>query len=202
MEDDADWDIALKSQLAQFAHAARRIENRERAEDDQLGPHNRTLTPYGSTWDLLLIGICANPPGPLGAETFPGVDGGEPFWVYPVTGGTACTYAYGVTQTSARLLLTHLADTNRPTDIAMSTFCQERKCVIVWPMLISSHKAAGSLKLDSDIGGTSSTPSSGEGEKEDQEEFREKGESWKIKHSAIEDALEKSGFHQNATVNQ
>ena len=200
MEDDADWDVSLKSQLVQFADATRKIENRQRPEDDQLGPHNRTLTPYGSTWDLLWLGICANPQDPSDAELFPGVDDGEPFWVYPVTGGMACTFAYGVTQKNAQLLLEHLADTNRPTDLAMSTFCQdsERKCLLVWPMLISSYKAAGSSKKDSDI----KHSAKGEGEVGEQspEVIREKGESFKIKHSAIVDALEKSGISKNATA--
>ena len=202
MEDDADWDVSLKSQLAQFADATRKIENRQRPEDDQLGPHNRTVTPYGSTWDLLWLGICTNPQDPPDAELFPGVDGGEPFWVYPVTGGMACTFAYGVTQKSAQLLLTHLADTNRPTDLAMSTFCEnsERKCLLVWPMLISSYKAAGSSKKDSDINHSAKGEGEGEVEKQEPEVIREKGGSFKIKHSAIIDALEKSGISENATA--
>ena len=201
IEDDADWDVSLKSQLARFAYASRKLENRERPLNDLLGPRTRTFSPYGSKWDLLWLGICANPPGPEDAELFPSITGGDQFWVYPVSGGTACTYAYGVTQQSARLLLAHLADTNRPTDIAMSTFCQDpaRKCLVVWPMLISSHKAAGSLKKDSDIGGTSGAPSDNETKTEDIEEIREIGESWKIEHSAIMDALKKSSDSQNAT---
>lgn len=203
LEDDADWDVSLKSQLKEFAKAAHTIESRQGTSDDQLHPHNRTSSPYGSKWDLLWLGICANPPGPADAITFPGA-GGEPHFVYPVDGGTACTVGYGVTQESARLMLAHLEDTNRPTDIAMSIFCQNSDilCLVVWPMLISAHKMAGSRSKDSDIGHSppsqhnSSETADPNGPKEE-DEIREKGESWKIVNSAILDALEKSENSSN-----
>ena len=197
LEDDSDWDVSLKSQLKQFASLARNIENKHRAEDDQLGPHDRTFSPYGSKWDMLWLGICANPPAPEGAETFPGVDDVESHWVYQINGGTACTTAYAVTQKSAREMLTHMEDTYRPTDILMPIFCasSDKVCLVVWPMLISNYKAAGSLKKDSDI---KHAVEDKDGQVE--EEVREKGESWKIVHSAINDALEKSGRTQNAAA--
>lgn len=198
LEDDADWDVALKSQLTDFAYAARKIENRFRPADIQLGRNDQTVTPYGSIWDILWLGICANPPGPPDAVTFPGVD--EEFhYVYDVQGGTACTYAYGVTQQSARSLLQYLEDPSEPTDIAMSNFCggPDRHCLVVWPMLISSHKAAGAYSKDSDINHSSSTDTD---TTDESQPIRQKGESWKIEHSAILAALEASNSSRTENI--
>ena len=200
LEDDADWDLTLKSQLRDFAHAARNIESRRHVLNGPLRSTNQSLTPYGSTWDLLPIGICANPPGPADAEIIPGVEG-EQHYVYPVDGGIACTYAYGVSKQSARLLLEYLEDTNCPTDIAISNFCANPNinCLIVWPMLISSHKAAGSQSKDSDIGHNASEEEATDtSSRAEEDKIREKGETWKIAHSAIMDTLEKANNSQTS----
>ncbi|KAI1481823.1 glycosyltransferase family 25 protein [Daldinia eschscholtzii] len=53
VEDDMDWDVNIKWQLAQFAAAARSLQN---------GFHqNQTLeppSPYGQNWDMLWLGSC------------------------------------------------------------------------------------------------------------------------------------------------
>ncbi|KAI1500959.1 glycosyltransferase family 25 protein [Biscogniauxia marginata] len=53
MEDDMDWDVHIKTQLAQFASAAEAI---------QTGlHHDQTLSspsPYGQNWDMLWLGSC------------------------------------------------------------------------------------------------------------------------------------------------
>lgn len=83
MEDDADWDIRLKSQLTEFALAARILsqpvssnsysradptfddpsESKELAPEFQLkqppSMQIPTRSPYGDTWDLLWFGHCA-----------------------------------------------------------------------------------------------------------------------------------------------
>jgi GR25 family glycosyltransferase involved in LPS biosynthesis len=49
-EDDADWDVSLKSQLIQFARGSRYISNTTHAE--------KAHSPYGDNWDILWIGHC------------------------------------------------------------------------------------------------------------------------------------------------
>ena len=178
LEDDADWDVSFKSQLIEFAHATRAIENQEMPSTDSLNASTETTTPYGNSWDLLLLGTCANPPFGAGALHFVG-DDGQTHSVSQIDGGFACTYGYGVTQTSARLLLGHLLDVSTPTDMAMGNSCKTHKCLQVWPQLISSYKPAGSRQKDSDINQ----------ETEVTDEKREHGETWNIKNSAMTNML-------------
>jgi len=49
-EDDADWDVALKEQLVQFARGSRFITN---TSEDAF-----SHSPYGNDWDMLWIGHC------------------------------------------------------------------------------------------------------------------------------------------------
>src|SRR5439155_16291282 len=50
MEDDADWDVALKYQLVQFAHGSRYLLN--------TSPLDSLFSPYGDGWDVLWLGHC------------------------------------------------------------------------------------------------------------------------------------------------
>ena len=59
---------------------------------------------------------------------------------------------------------------------------RQNNCLVVWPMLISSHKPAGPVNRDTDIGHS----------QDEEFETREKGESWKIVDSAILDALDRT----------
>lgn len=79
LEDDADWDTHLKSQLADFARAARTLQDHsegkgemigngdDRNDDDQAVPpglddlsatDSSSDSPYGQHWDLLWLGAC------------------------------------------------------------------------------------------------------------------------------------------------
>ncbi|KAK7755757.1 hypothetical protein SLS62_002370 [Diatrype stigma] len=83
LEDDADWDTHLKSQLADFASAARTLQDHrgqargesigdgDDNDDDQNAPldpdddlpptesdDSRSASPYGQHWDLLWLGAC------------------------------------------------------------------------------------------------------------------------------------------------
>ena len=51
LEDDADWDVSLKTQLTQFALGSRHILNASTSSEPQ--------SPYGDGWDMLWIGHCA-----------------------------------------------------------------------------------------------------------------------------------------------
>jgi len=58
MEDDMDWDIAIKNQLYQFALGSHEIQaglTPEPRPDDQCRD-----SPYGSHWDLLWLGSCSS----------------------------------------------------------------------------------------------------------------------------------------------
>jgi len=48
IEDDADWDVMIKSQLVEFARGTRFL------QDSQAG----ATGPYGDDWDLLWLGHC------------------------------------------------------------------------------------------------------------------------------------------------
>ncbi|KAL8641458.1 MAG: hypothetical protein Q9226_008633, partial [Calogaya cf. arnoldii] len=48
-EDDADWDVSFKDQLAEFAMGSRYI------SDTMTSPRS----PYGDDWDLLWLGHCS-----------------------------------------------------------------------------------------------------------------------------------------------
>lgn len=47
MEDDADWDVMLKSQLAEIARGTHYLQD---AQED-------SVSPYGDYWDILWLGI-------------------------------------------------------------------------------------------------------------------------------------------------
>ncbi|KAL8734425.1 MAG: hypothetical protein Q9181_003205 [Wetmoreana brouardii] len=65
LEDDADWDIALRSQLRSYASITRHLAT----PADPSTP--LTSSPYGNTWDILWLGTCATPPAPVGTPQFP-----------------------------------------------------------------------------------------------------------------------------------
>ncbi|KAL9026022.1 MAG: hypothetical protein Q9180_007553 [Flavoplaca navasiana] len=180
IEDDADWDIALKSQLQNFANRTRTLSNNGRNESLWITSETATHSPYGDDWDLLYLGSCANPPAPDNSPTFPG-EGGQAHWVFPVNGGMSCLYGYAINARSARTLMGWLLDVRDPTDFAVSSYCGHFRCIAVWPELIGTHKPAGPQTKDSSI---QSTDNGG---------FREKGETRNIVHSAILDMLARFG---------
>ncbi|CAF9910117.1 MAG: hypothetical protein HETSPECPRED_009616 [Heterodermia speciosa] len=171
IEDDADWDLSLKSQLHMFAEKARIIGN--------VPLDKQTPSPYGDAWDLLWLGECATPPGPSDSQIFPGA-GDQAHWVFRTHGGMACLYGYAVTQRSARMLMGWLLDVDEATDFAVGKFCSNHSCVTVWPELIGSHKSAGPRNRDSSISNQT-------------DEAREKGETRNIVNSAILDMLGRIG---------
>ncbi|KAL8832372.1 MAG: hypothetical protein Q9170_004908 [Blastenia crenularia] len=183
IEDDADWDVALKSQLQTFANRTRTLSNAGRNESLWITSRTPTHSPYGDDWDLLWLGNCAVPPAPDNAQTFTGEDQGETsemHFVFPAQGGMSCLYAYAINYKSARTLLGWLMDVDAPTDFAISNYCGHFRCIAIWPELIGSHKPAGSHVKDSSISDTDSG-------------WREKGVTRNVLHSAILDMLEQMG---------
>ncbi|KAL9634829.1 MAG: hypothetical protein Q9164_003844 [Protoblastenia rupestris] len=181
IEDDADWDVSLKKQLAAFAHENVDISNP--LVDRQLTT-GQLNSPYGSKWDILWFGNCATPQAPDDSRTFVDPSSSQVHYQFYARGGIACTYGYAVTYESAQLLLGWLLDVDDPVDFAMSSWCQQRDCVVVWPELIGSHKAAGTHRKDTDIGHIGGWVN----------ETRVVGETRNVKHSAILDMLDKVGL--------
>ncbi|KAF2838871.1 glycosyltransferase family 25 protein [Patellaria atrata CBS 101060] len=58
MEDDADWDVTLKAQMAEFARATLHIESLSPTTSHQTLPATTPDSPYGTDWDLLWLGHC------------------------------------------------------------------------------------------------------------------------------------------------
>ncbi|KAL3454972.1 hypothetical protein BJX64DRAFT_282396 [Aspergillus heterothallicus] len=56
MEDDADWDVSLKTQLQSFAIAVRALQSSSSSTDTN--PPSKPQSPYGSNWDILWLGHC------------------------------------------------------------------------------------------------------------------------------------------------
>lgn len=177
-EDDADWDVNLRTQLEQFAHGSQYISSAfspptALKSKSYGGPHS----PYGDDWDLLWLGHCgvsthpADPrlfiidndptvPSPLHRVNYQSIPNMSGFSnstriVHRVRSG-CCLYSYALSQRGAqKMLLAQSTLTEfQPVDIAMRLMCQESdsfKCIGVFPQIIDTHKAAGSIERDSDM---------------------------------------------------
>lgn len=167
MEDDADWDVSLKTQLTQFALGSRHLLYTKTSSEP--------LSPYGDGWDMLWLGHCAqNAPSTPFARFFIANDTTTPpagrrwsLWnpeetltydllhnhttrvVYQPVGG-CCSYAYALSHTGAQKMLYHLSYSHfdDPFDIGQANLCERGRkgeiefvCVSVYPALI--HTAFG-----------------------------------------------------------
>lgn len=171
MEDDTDWDVGIKDQLQYFASGSQFVT----AVPTGHKPHS----PYGDDWDLLWLGHCASKimpederrwviendatvPDPKHRVNFAGIPDmaasgydNSTRVVYRASHGV-CLYAYALSYRGARKLLRGqaLRETFTPIDVGVGQMCKEKdfKCIGVFPQLIDSHKAAGRISRDSDIG--------------------------------------------------
>jgi len=189
MEDDADWDIAFRTQLEYIALGAQTLQN---------SPKDSTPnSPYGDDWDLIWLGHCASQPVPGDDRRFfmkndPNVTpflhrtnyGGVPdmtpydnttrmmYW----TRGSTCTYSYALSLHGARKVIKWLSMDiySGPIDFGLHDMCQKKergfKCIGVFPQIIADHKPAGAGNKDTDIG-------------DGGDNIRQKGISFNIVHS-------------------
>ena len=193
-EDDADWDTNLKDQLQLFAQGSQFVTGNPSGKS----PHS----PYGDDWDLIWLGHCGNsitpdeprrfvienddtvPPlhrrvnfGSSPNMTDEGYDSSTRV-VFRARNG-CCLYAYALSYRGAQKLLFGQAarKTFTPIDVAIGQMCgsstSDFKCIGVFPQLIDSHKAAGTMNRDSDIG---SYP---------EDQIRDKGYTQNIVHSTV-----------------
>ena len=191
LEDDADWDTGLKDQLAIFAQGSQFVSG--------VSPNQKPHSPYGDDWDLLWLGHCSNEIKPDDQRRFvienddtvpipkhrvnfgavpdmaaEGYDNNTRL-VYEANNGV-CLYGYALSLRGARKILRGQAQlqTFVPIDIGIGYMCRDDpnfKCIGVFPQLIDSHKGAGRLSRDSDIGTFSA------------QSVRQKGYTFNIVHS-------------------
>jgi hypothetical protein len=53
LEDDADWDVNIRSQLAMLAERTRTMSNARHDQSEWITDDTPTSNPYGNDWDLL-----------------------------------------------------------------------------------------------------------------------------------------------------
>jgi hypothetical protein len=172
MEDDADWDVMLKSQLVEFAHGTRYLQDL----------HGKlTNSPYGDDWDLLWLGHCGTRNREKDDQRYYVVQDDptavpQNLWGYPrrqpnLTPSTLsgnhtrvvyepvrglCMFGYALSLRGAQRLLYHqsMKGNAAVSDRALQRICNGRfmgfKCFAPYPTLIGTHKAAGTTAKDSD----------------------------------------------------
>ncbi|KAJ6170972.1 hypothetical protein N7470_000039 [Penicillium chermesinum] len=173
MEDDADWDLNIKSQLTEFARGLHAL--KANASTDN--------APYGTAWDVLWIGGCSSTAGVNETEfyvipndpTVPSFSrrhtwsGPEDRWVemYPEESTRfvykaergCCTFGYAVTQRGARKILAALSldHVDVPVDIAMAELCggengrDRLECYAPYPNIVGTFRQGGPAYRNSDI---------------------------------------------------
>ncbi|KAI3292861.1 CAZyme family GT25 [Penicillium roqueforti] len=177
LEDDADWDVSLKSQLGEFARGLHALKGTNQVSKE---------APYGTDWDLLWIGGCAS--GPNANETsfyaipmdptvprvhhratwggptenwkqqYPELAEDSTRFIYRAEMG-CCMFGYAVTTKGARNILSALSidHLDKPVDDALSELCagangrRKIECWAPFPNLIGTYRKAGSAARDSDI---------------------------------------------------
>ena len=175
MEDDADWDVMLKSQMLEIARGARHVQE----------SMNPKYSPYGDEWEALFVGHCGtnnrldgheevdkrywvinNDPTVVPPQHAKGVRSPNQsppaisktdnrtrivFSPYKVT----CLQAYGVTLGAAARILYDQALGPHATiiDVAWSQMCKYRKLrmpIAVHPPIMGQHRPPGDGSKDSD----------------------------------------------------
>ncbi|KAK9581554.1 hypothetical protein V6Z96_009570 [Aspergillus fumigatus] len=157
MEDDADWDIAVKNQLLRLSPVIRQVTGAmDRGE----------WSPYGEAWDLLWLGHCGDylpdHPASFVDETLPASS------VYRENDGRLtefpphlrmvhksvapiCTYAYALTTAAATKLyeLSHHGMDKVISD-HFRVWCQNGslRCLTVNPEVFHHHKQAGEISSE------------------------------------------------------
>ena len=177
-EDDADWDVDLRVQLKHFAQGSRYITSSWSTPGILKGKANgEHSSPYGDDWDLLWLGHCGvnahssdprqfiisndrtvpSPQKRVNYQTVPDMSahGNSTRIAFRASSGV-CLYAYALSYRGAqKMLLTQSTLTNlQPIDIGFRDMCgkqEDFKCVGVFPQIVDSHRAAGSIDRDSDM---------------------------------------------------
>ncbi|KAL2870722.1 uncharacterized protein BJX67DRAFT_246024 [Aspergillus lucknowensis] len=181
MEDDADWDVAIKSQLQSFAIAVRALQGTENAASE---------SPYGHDWDILWLGHCGlecksdlpsfltpNDPTILPPHHF------LPYWRDPpplnrpddsrltcaISDGV-CSIVYAVSFRGAQRILAALSvnpsgiadkiDIGAQFDVSLGRLCGSGylRCFAPYPSLTGGYRPAAPATKGSDINGLDGDP--------------------------------------------
>ncbi|KAL5041765.1 hypothetical protein BDW71DRAFT_191185 [Aspergillus fruticulosus] len=173
LEDDVDWDLSIREQMVGVAEAVRRLTKTADSTADS------TAAPYGLSWDVLWVGLCAetwdrgfetqfiDDETVIPADRYVGL-GKAPVDRLPsgqravfYSGAPICTFAYALTREGARNVLLDVgAGKDEAFDISLMNGCRERNltCISVLPELFRHY-------IPSDkVGGSSLVNSKGDGE--------------------------------------
>ncbi|KAH8893447.1 hypothetical protein GQ53DRAFT_822129 [Thozetella sp. PMI_491] len=159
VEDDADWDIAIKNQVAALAPVIRKVSN-----SSETGSQ---WSPYGDSWDLLWVGNCGDlSPGPDAISimdiTLPdsplyrGVYGKYSYQAPHIRTvyrsiSPLCTYAYAITANAAlKIYQAASKGVDRIITIELREMCRKGhlRCFTVSPELFHHHKKAGEVSSE------------------------------------------------------
>lgn len=162
MEDDVDWDIAIKEQLEKLAPLIRSVSEAAWPLVDGGSLSSRHASPYGDVWDVLWLGHCGDnvpatgvlslidetlPTTALYRETY-----GDYSYFPPqlrmiyATHSPLCTYSYAVTASAAMKIYQRArGGMDRIITTELREWCQRGvlRCVTVNPELFHHHKKAG-----------------------------------------------------------
>lgn len=173
MEDDADWDVSIKTQLQSFAIAARALQ----------GTRGPPSSPYGDDWDILWLGHCgleckANSSFFLipNDPTIPPPRHFLPYWRDPppidrpdharlicTIGDAVCSITYAVSFHGAQRLLSALSvhpaeiaekiDIGAQFDVSLGRMCGGGylRCLAAYPALTGGYTPAGPSDKGSDL---------------------------------------------------
>jgi hypothetical protein len=180
LEDDVDWDVRLKSQMADLATGVRLVTGASHSPSLLESFHS----PYGDDWDLIWAGHCgeAIPPDeePSSRHVVYNDETVAPLkhvdWIKDLNGFPAhsrvyhkskypiCSLAYAVSLRGAQKILLQLGlfegepfkgHPNSAYDNNLGWMCEDNildmKCVSVTPSIFNSHRSAGPESKDSDI---------------------------------------------------
>lgn len=189
MEDDVDWDLSIREQMLAIAEAVRKLTN---ASDSK-------LLPYGDSWDVLWMGLCAETWEPdlfetvyvndqtvCPAEDYVGLAKGAVDRLRNGqravfhSGAPICTFAYALTRKGAKNVLLDVgAAKDEAFDISLMNGCRERdlRCISVLPELFRHY-------IPSDKVGSTSLVNPGEGDNDVIEIEKEMGHTENIVNSA------------------
>ena len=168
MEDDADWDIRLLSQMQDLAKGIRHLSG--------VSPTTKQHSPYGDDWDIIWPGHCGDEMPKNDVQLYV-IENDETVapkarqtWIkglaeYPEgtrliqrAGAPICSFGYAVSYRGAQKLLMALGIKGMgglAFDNALATLCRDgfldAQCYSVQPELIHQHRPAGSSAKDSDI---------------------------------------------------
>lgn len=148
LEDDADWDVAIRQQTPAIADAIRTLSN-------------GAVGPWGFNWDLIALGHCGggaipddkylvikdNTTGPAGDfKTYwgPEKELKDNMRFVHGTHGSVCAFGYAVTRHGAQKLIDHLSGSGVPLDLDYASFCSSGlDCYAVTPEIIHHQRWTG-----------------------------------------------------------